>query len=80
MVGETKEVNVAVRKTTDDKGGPSLQGGLSAARHEMLLAMRKEDDEPWQNLEYYDGEVSVYATHVILFDSETCFPADGRGI
>jgi len=56
VVGETKEVNVAVRKTTDDKGGPSMQGGLSAARHEMLLAMRKEEEEPWQDLEYCDGE------------------------
>lgn len=48
-----------MRKTTDDKGGQLLQGGLSAARHEMLMAMRKEEDELWQEFAYCDGEVSI---------------------
>lgn len=51
---ESKEVQVSARKTGDDK---SLQGGMSAARREMLLAMRAEEDEPWQPVQFCDGEV-----------------------
>lgn len=55
---EAKEVQVSARKSSDDKGGlQPLQGGLSAVRREMLLAIRMEDEEPWEDLEFCDGEV-----------------------
>jgi len=53
---EVKEVQVSARKAIDDKG--NLQGGLSAVRREMLLAIRAEEDEAWQDLEYCDGETA----------------------
>jgi len=52
---EAKEVQVSARKAVDDKG--NLQGGLSTARREMLLAIRSEEDEAWQDLEFCNGEV-----------------------
>ncbi|KAH7883721.1 DNA-directed RNA polymerase III subunit Rpc5 [Phlebopus sp. FC_14] len=52
---EVKEVQVSARKTSDDRGG-GLQGGMSAVRREMLLAIRSEEDEPWLSVEFYDGE------------------------
>lgn len=51
---EAKEVQVSARKSGDDK---SFQGGMSAARREMLLAIRAEEDEPWQPVQFCDGEV-----------------------
>ncbi|KAI0051743.1 hypothetical protein FA95DRAFT_1484728 [Auriscalpium vulgare] len=54
-VGEAREVQVAARKS-DDKGGLNLQGGLSTVRREMLMAIRAEEDEAWDDLEYHDGE------------------------
>jgi len=53
--GEAREVNVAIRKA-DERGGQSLQGGLSAVRREMLQLMRGEDEEPWEDIVYCDGE------------------------
>ncbi|KIJ68300.1 hypothetical protein HYDPIDRAFT_106473 [Hydnomerulius pinastri MD-312] len=50
---EAKEVQVSVRKSGDDK---TLQGGMSTVRREMLLAIRNEEDEPWQHVEFCDGE------------------------
>lgn len=55
-VGEAKEVQVAIKKV-EDKGGQQLQGGLSAVRREMLLLLREEDEEKWEDIEYFDGEV-----------------------
>jgi DNA-directed RNA polymerase-3 subunit RPC5 len=52
---EVKEVQVSARKAGDDKG--NLQGGLSAVRREMLLAIRAEEDEAWEDLDFCDGEV-----------------------
>lgn len=52
--GEAKEVQVAVRKTTDEKG---TQGGLSVQRRELLSHIRLEDEETWDDLVYCDGEV-----------------------
>jgi DNA-directed RNA polymerase-3 subunit RPC5 len=52
---EVKEVQVSARKAADDKG--NLQGGLSAVRREMLLAIRAEEDEVWEDLDFCDGEV-----------------------
>lgn len=51
---EAKEVQVSARKSGDDKG---FQGGMSSALREMLLAIRAEEDEPWQPTKYCDGEV-----------------------
>lgn len=34
-----------------------MQGGLSAAKREMLIAIRTEEDEVWEDLEFNDGEV-----------------------
>ena len=58
--GEAKEVTVSLRKT-DDKGmgAQSSSSGMSAVRREMMQAIREEEDEPWQELKYCDGEVMV---------------------
>ncbi|KAG1826092.1 DNA-directed RNA polymerase III subunit Rpc5 [Suillus subaureus] len=53
---EVKEVQVSARKAADDKG--NLQGGLSAVRREMLLAIRAEEDEVWEDLDFCDGETA----------------------
>jgi hypothetical protein len=58
--GEAKEVQVAARKSADDKGAGSMQGGLSASRRDMLMIIRAEEDEAWQNLEFFEGEVSFF--------------------
>ena len=56
--GEAREVQVSARKASDDKGGMQpFQGGLSTVRREMLLAIRTEDEETWEDLEFCDGEV-----------------------
>lgn len=55
---EAKEVQVSVRKTGDDKGS-NLQGGISAARREMLLAIRAEEEEPWQSVEFCGTETEA---------------------
>ncbi|KAA1468169.1 hypothetical protein DENSPDRAFT_814241 [Dentipellis sp. KUC8613] len=52
---EAKEVQVAARKN-EEKGGLAIQGGLSTVRRDMLLAMRAEEDEAWEDLEYHDAE------------------------
>ncbi|KII93234.1 hypothetical protein PLICRDRAFT_100887 [Plicaturopsis crispa FD-325 SS-3] len=51
--GEAKEVQVSARKI-DDKAG--MQQGLSSVRREILQAIRSEEDENWQDLEFCDGE------------------------
>jgi len=53
--GEAREVNVSIKKA-EEKGGLSLQGGLSATRREMLHLLRVEDEEPWDDIVYCDGE------------------------
>lgn len=54
--GEAKEVQVSVRKTVDDKS-MQLGGGLTAMRREMLMQIRAEEDERWDDYEFCDGEV-----------------------
>jgi DNA-directed RNA polymerase-3 subunit RPC5 len=56
--GEIKEVTVSAKKT-EEKGGVQFQGGLSNARREMLLAIRKEEEEPWQSYDYNVGDVGA---------------------
>ena len=54
---ESKEVHVAVRKsTTDDK---NIQGGVSVQRRELLIQIRTEEEERWEDLVYCDGEVRI---------------------
>ena len=50
---DAKEVQVAVRKNTDVPFG----GGLTAVRREMLMAIRAEEDESWEDYEYCDAQV-----------------------
>ncbi|KIM85382.1 hypothetical protein PILCRDRAFT_359891 [Piloderma croceum F 1598] len=65
--GEPREVQVSARKSSDDKGGMQpLQGGLSTARREILLAIRTENEEAWEDLEFCDVETA---------DSESAFEA-----
>ena len=56
-VGEAKEVQISVRKTVDDRGIPT-GGGVTSTRREMLLAIRAEEDEQWEDYTFHDGEVS----------------------
>jgi len=51
--GDAREVQVTARKV-DDKSGGQVQGGLSAVRREMLQAIRAEEDEDWEELQFYD--------------------------
>lgn len=52
---EAKEVQVAVRRS-DDKS-MQLGGGLTAMRREMLMAIRAEEDESWEDLQYFENGV-----------------------
>ncbi|KAJ6627131.1 DNA-directed RNA polymerase III subunit Rpc5 [Mycena sp. CBHHK59/15] len=51
---EAREVQVTARKTEDKGGIQTVQGGLSTARRDMLIAIRAEEDEAWQDLEFFD--------------------------
>lgn len=55
-IGEAKEVQVSVRKAADDKG-ISFGGGITAVRREMLMKIRAEEDESWEDYEFHDGQV-----------------------
>jgi len=52
---EAKEVQVAARKA-EEKGGRDLQGGMSAMRRELLMSLRVEEEEEWQDLTYHGPE------------------------
>jgi len=54
-VKEAKEVQVSVRKTVDDKGMP-MGGGMTAVRREMLMMLRAEEDEQWEDYKFFDSE------------------------
>lgn len=56
-VVDAKDVQVSARKS-EDKGGQNLTGGLSTVRREMLMAVRAEEDEEWQDFHYHDGETA----------------------
>ena len=58
---QAKEVQVSVRKSTPDE--KNVLGGLSVQRRELLAHIRAEEDDPWEELVYYDGAVW---THVIV--------------
>lgn len=55
--GDVKEVQVSVRKAGDEKSGAHLQGGVTAVRREMLMIIRGEEDEKWEDYEYCDHRV-----------------------
>lgn len=69
--GETREVTVSVRKA-EDKGAQTLTGGLTAARREMLHALRVEEEEPWEDFDYCDGEVRSYPDYCISIHLSHC--------
>jgi len=52
--GDAKDIQVSIKKA-DDKNSQSAVG-LTAVRREMLLIMRNEEEEAWQDLNFYDGE------------------------
>lgn len=55
---ESKEVQVTARKTSEDKSGnQQFQGGMSQVRRDMLILLRNETEEPWQELMFCDEEV-----------------------
>ena len=56
--GEAKEVQVSIRKSGDDKG-LQLGSGLTAMRRELLMAIRAEEDELWDDYLYHDRGVSI---------------------
>lgn len=51
--GPAKEVQVTARK-------PDQLGGLSTVRREMLLKIREEADEKWENLDWRDVDVGLH--------------------
>lgn len=51
---EAKEITVSAKKVDD----ANLQGGLSTMRREMLLGMRKEQEEAWVDYEFSAVDVS----------------------
>ncbi|KAF7339645.1 DNA-directed RNA polymerase III subunit rpc5 [Mycena sanguinolenta] len=62
--GEAREVQVTARKSEDKGNLQQIPGGPSAARREMLIAIRSEEDESWQDLEFHE---------VTTVESETIF-------
>ena len=52
---QAKEVQVSVRKTMPDE--KNVLGGLSVQRRELLAHIRAEEEDPWEELVYYDGTV-----------------------
>ncbi|KAG1716554.1 hypothetical protein ID866_606 [Astraeus odoratus] len=68
---EAKEVQISARKSADEKNN-NLQGGISSFRREVLLALRAEEDEPWQVVEFCSSETeaSEQAFQALLSHSE----------
>lgn len=52
-----REVQVTTRRVEDMAGGMAFPGGLSGVRREMLMQMRAESDDKWENLKWFDPEV-----------------------
>lgn len=61
-----REVQVSARKS-DDKGGASALGGLSAVRRDLLRTIRAEEDEEWADLLFFDVTVRVPALFSLDF-------------
>ncbi|KAL4243457.1 DNA-directed RNA polymerase III subunit Rpc5 [Abortiporus biennis] len=79
-VGEAKEIHVALKKTIDDKGLP-MGGGMTAVRRDMLMAIRAEEDETWDDYTFCDAETEesgeafgkVFAHNTELLECKTNF-------
>lgn len=69
--GDAKEVQVSVRRTGDDKS-MQLGGGLTTVRREMLMAIRAEEDEKWDEYQYCDGQVRALDISCFHADSDCC--------
>jgi DNA-directed RNA polymerase III subunit RPC5 len=54
---DAKEVQVSARRAEDNGKMPYLQGGLTSVRREMLLALRNEEEEKWEELVFCDASV-----------------------
>ena len=54
---QAKEVQVSVRKSMPDE--KNVLGGLSVQRRDLLSHIRAEEDDPWEELVYYDGTVGI---------------------
>jgi len=65
---QAKEVQVSVRKSMPDE--KNVLGGLSVQRRELLSHIRAEEEDPWEELVYYDDAVW---TRVAV---QSNFPAD----
>jgi len=50
---QAKEVQVSVRKSMPDE--KNVLGGLSVQRRDLLAHIRAEEEDPWEELMYYDG-------------------------
>lgn len=61
---EAREVQVAVRKVADDKTA-QLGGGLTTMRREMLMAIRAEEGEMWEDYVYHEEEVRAFYSCVV---------------
>lgn len=49
---QAKEVQVSVRKSMPDE--KNILGGLSIQRRDLLAHIRAEEEDPWDELVYYD--------------------------
>jgi DNA-directed RNA polymerase-3 subunit RPC5 len=60
---EAKEITVSAKKIDD----ANLQGGLSTMRREMLLGMRKEQEEAWVDYDFSAVDVGLPSSspHII---------------
>lgn len=56
---QAKEVQVSVRKSMPDE--KNVLGGLSVQRRELLAHIRAEEEDPWEELVYYDGAVWAFS-------------------
>jgi DNA-directed RNA polymerase III subunit RPC5 len=78
--GDAKEVQVSARKN-EDKSSLQILGGMSAARREMLQAIRAEDDEQWLPLRFHHAsmvrrfrsECSLTDQHLKTLESEQAY-------
>jgi hypothetical protein len=62
-----REVQVTTRRAEDKSGGMTFPGGLSGVRREMLMQMRAESDDKWENLKWFDAEVRFFSDKCFLW-------------
>jgi DNA-directed RNA polymerase III subunit RPC5 len=59
-MADAKEALVTARKP-GDSGNIYLQSGVTAVRREMLLALRLEEEEKWEELAFCSADVRDYS-------------------